>query len=721
MRVLRRRGILIAGSIAAFGLMGLLYLAVATRVYTSSTSILVGANRISLTSDAQVALPSSDNLVESQVQIVKSEAIARRVVDKLGLDKDPQFNGTGPGRLVSYFNNGLRTFSDLMPAWADLTHYQVRQEPLIIDDNNRETFRRSAVQTLLGNLDVTRAPRSYVISISFRTFEPLKATLVANAIADAFLVDQLEVQYDQTKRAAGWLSSRLEEMRDRVEKSEREVEVYRANNELTLANGRLISDQQLQELDTQLTLARGRAAEAKAKLEQVKAIDVAGTDPAALPEVTNSEAINRLRSQYGEVLRTVADLSSRYGSAHPLVASAQSQLQNVKSLIDLEVQRIAESYSNEYQVAVARASSLAASFIDLRARNAAQSQAQVRLRELEREANSTRTIYERFLNRYKEMSGNESVPTPDARVLAAASVPLGPTSPNAVVAMILSLLAGAIIGVGTAFGIEFLHVGLRTRRQVEDAFGLPLISLVPMVRGRRQKDLSNYVAENPLTNYAEAIRAIRMAVHFAGDAKVVAVASALPAEGKSTTTLNLARYAANSGAKTLLIDADMRRPTVTKLACPSVTKGLAEVLRNEIPLEAALVQDPLNRSVTILPTARKDQPLYTAESLASPRMAELLAQARKTFDLIVIDVSPLIPVVDARALLNQVDKIVMVVEWNKTSRHVVKEALQLLDPWRENILGIVLNKTDMKRVHHYEHYNSKAYAQRFPDYYGSKR
>jgi succinoglycan biosynthesis transport protein ExoP len=721
LRILRRRAGLILLFTFALTALGAVYSLVATRIYTASTSVLVGANRINLTSDVQAPLQATDNLVESQVEIIQSETIANRVVEKLKLYDNPLFNGSSAGRFGNYANNALDVISDWLPASWGVMKYKILPRSTV--DRSPESLRLVAAATLQGNLKVARSARTYVITIAYSSPDRVLAAEVVNGVAEAFLTDQLEVQYDQTRRAAAWLSSRLEEMKQRVESAEREVEDYRASKNLTQANGRLIGDQQLQELDTQLTLARARAAETSAKMEQVRAIDLAGTDPGALPEVTNSEAVTRLKTQYSDVVRNITDLSNKYGSAHPLVQSAQLQLQNVKKLIEDEVQRIGESYKNDYEVAVARVASLNKSFNELQARNVEQNQALVRLRELEREASSSRTIYEKFLNRYKEMSGNEALPSPDARMLATATVPQDPSQPQPVLIMFLSLFGGAFLGLGTAFALEHLHTGLRTRKQVEDAFNVPFLALVPLLRGKKQRDIASYAVDHPLSNYAEAIRSIRMAIHFAGgsgDARVVAIASALPAEGKSTTALSLARYSAKSGLKTVLIDADMRRPTVTGLVAPHSEVGLAQVLAEEASLKSALIPDVVT-SMAFLPCVRNSQGAFTAEMLASDAMNKLIADCRAQFDLVVIDVSPLIPVVDARALLPLVDKVILVVEWNKTSRFVVKEALQLLWTWKESILGIVLNKTDMRRVHHYEQYNSKAYANRYPDYYGTKR
>ena len=718
LRILQRRSrmiILIAGTILA---LGVIYTLVAARIYTATATILVGSNRVSImATDLANSMGSTETFVESQVQILQSEAIARRVIAKLELMKDPELNGERPGLVGRVVNSVIDTVDGVIPSFMPLDGLRAGVQPR---DLPPEVLERLVMRNLLRNLSVSRPVRTFVIRLSYSSQSPSKAATIANGFAEAFMVDQLEVQYDQTRRAAAWLNERLEEMRGNVEAAERRVEAYRAENNLTAVSGRLLADQQMQELDSQLTVARANVAEARAKLAQIEAIMRSGADPSAMPEALTSQAIAQLKAQFTEVSRNAADLSNRYGAKHPLVLSAIEQQAGIRKLIDEEVQRIAQTYKNQVDVALAREDSLKQTYAELEARNVEGNRAQIKLRELERDAASTRLVFERFLNRFKEMTANENLPIPDARVLAPASFPASADQPKVLLIIAASLGLGLLLGFGAAFTVEQLDAGLRTRSQVEQLFDLPFLTFVPMARGRSQQVMTNFAIEHPLSSYAEAIRSLRMSIRLmsaAEEIKVVAVASALPGEGKSTTAINLAKYAASSGSRTLLIDADMRRPTTTLMMAKAPGTGLREVIQGTSKLADAVINDP-RTGLDFLPTVRGNTQANTGELLSSEEFANLVEVCRRSYDLVVIDVSPILPVVDGRAVLNYVDKVVLIVEWNKTSRQVLNEALQLIRMWRESILGVVLNKADMQRIHHYESYNVKSYSSKYPTYYG---
>ncbi|MHB2166115.1 polysaccharide biosynthesis tyrosine autokinase [Alsobacter sp. R-9] len=722
LRILRRRMWLIVASTVVFATLGALYVAVAPRLYSATATLLVASPRVQVNTENLINAMPTETFLESQVQILQSEAIAHRVATKLKLSEDPEFNGTKPRRSVALINGVLDSVSGWLPRSLSLSRFKIATDAPQPVEPGSGGIERAITMRLLGNLKVNRSVRTYLIGLTYTSPDPEKAAKIADAFAEAYLVDQLEIQYEQTRRAAEWLSERLEEMRLKVEYSERQVEAFRSQSGLTDADGRLIADQQLRELDSQLTLVRTRLAELAAKLFQINEIREKGGDPSAMPDIVASESMLRLKTQYQDLVRNLNDLTNRYGAQHPQVVSAQQQVKAARALIDNEVLRIGESIRNDFEVAKSRETSLRQSFQEMTEKTAALRQSQVRLRELEREASSNRTVYERFLNRYKEINANENVPTTDARVLAAASVPTGPSEPKSFVIMALATAIGGMLGLVGAFAIEHLHAGVRSRRDVEEKLGFPLLAQVPRVRGR-QAALSSYAVDYPLSGFAEAIRSIRMGIRhaqgYSQENKVVLLTSALPGEGKSTTSLNVARNAAHSGSKVLLIDADLRRPTLTKLLSPDTPVGLAQVLAGEIGMDAALIPDPLT-GLSFLPTSRQARIVHSAELLSSPAMAKLIEDARNSYDLVIIDASPLLPVVDTRAILGVTDKVVLVVEWNRTSRYAIGEALDIIGAWKDQIIGIVLNKLDTKRAHYYGEYNMKAYASRHPEYYGGK-
>lgn len=716
--IVRRRRRLVGLCVAAFTLPALIYIALATRIYSSTTTLLVEPRRQSIV-DRDLPAPQFGTdaaVIESQVQIIRSPPIARRVAAKLDLVSDPEFGLGRKGRLA-----GVRQFlggivgsvlgADAVPAaLADTTK---AEQALTAEQKVALVASRLEQRVTVGRVGPT-----HVISVTFSAETPENASRIANAFAEAYLTDAYENRYDATRRAAVWLEDRLEQLRMKTIESEQAVEEYRSKNNLILAGGRLVAEQQVTEINNQLVAARARVAETKARLDTIQGILSSGSDPGALNEALTNESINRLKIQYSDISRRIADLQSRYGERHPAVRNAQAELADTQALIQNELRRVAQSLRNEYDVAVAREQSAARNLSGVETRAATDNSAQVRLRELERDANSDRTLYQTFLSRFKETSVQEGLPAAEARVLAPAERTTSPSEPRSVLILALALVFGSFAGLGAAFVAEFADESMGTRDDVEGGLNLPLIARIPLVRDI-DRDVSHLAIDQPLSTFAEAIRNLRIALSLGGDspARVVAVASALPGEGKTTTAVNLAQYAAASGLRTIILDADLRNPSLTRTVAPDVRLGLGHVLLQDVAAADVTIVDP-RTGLAIIPHVADPRILDTAGLLSSRRMASLVAELRQAFDLIILDVSPLLPVIDARLLFEHVDKMILIVEWKKTPRPMVQEALRHVRPWHGKIVGVALNKVDGRRSHLHHDYASEAYGRKYPHYYG---
>ncbi len=718
--ILRRRQLLILACMLLLLIPAAIYVFTAAKAYTAQTTILIEPRRQSVVS-TESPLPAFGTeaaMIESQVQIIRSPPVARRVVRKLNLVDDREFGINRKRKLIVMRDAVASSIAGTLGDWA-VPSFLVDADPDEIKRMTDEQKVMAVAAKLEQRLTVARVGPTHVITVAFSAESPENAARIANAFAEAYLTDAYETRFENTRRAATWLEERLDELRMKTQESERAVEVYRAQNNLISAGGRLVSEQQVTEINNQLVIARARVAETKARLETAQEIIARGSDPGAVTEALTNESINRLKIQYSDISRRIADLQTRYGTAHPAVRNAQAELADTQALIQDELRRVAQSLRNEYEVSLSREQSLARSMAEVEARAATNNAAQVRLRELERDANSDRTLYQTFLSRFKETSVQEGVPASEARVLAPAERPRQPSEPRTALILGLALMLGTFVGISLSFVTEFMDDTFATREHVEHALGLPLLARVPLVK-RAVADMTRVVLDQPLSSYADAIRGLRMAVSFSGGtgpAKVVAVASALPAEGKTTTAVNLAEYAASLGLKTLLIDADLRRPALSRMYTPEAGRGLGHILLEEATFdEVKRVNERTN--LTFIPHVQDSKIINTSELLSSRPMANLLAEARASFDLIVLDVSPLVPVIDARALFEHVDKIILIVEWKKTPRSVVQEAVKHIRPFSQKILGVVLNKIDVTKSHHHDTYGSRAYAKRYPHYYG---
>ena len=385
-----------------------------------------------------------------------------------------------------------------------------------------------------------------------------------------------------------------------------------------------------------------------------------------------------------------------------------------------------------------REASLQQSFDQLQGVSSSSGQAQVRLRELQREAEANRTLYESYLARYKESTAQESLDMPDSHVVTKASVPIAPSWPKTWLVLGLAITLGLGVGSVLAFLADYLDRRVKTLEQAEQISGVPALAAVPLIgarelaglakRGRSelgrydprttkllpamlQPPLMRYALDAPGTFFAEAIRAIRLALQRTmrvQPIKVVLVTSALENEGKTTLAANLAQSIATLGIRTLLIDADLRNPQLTRALCPHADTGLLDLAMGRTAPEQAILVDR-STGLSILPSTAVRQADLITELMFSERIVEVLDLLRHRYELIVIDSPPLVPLVDGRALAELADRIVLALAWDQTPGEVLAHTIDLLAPVHDRILGTVLTRVDLSRLRFYDYYRSSAY------------
>lgn len=720
-RILRRRYRLLALPAVVLVALALAYLSFATTLYTATSTVLVDPRRASVVETNQSVLSNfgtDDATIESQTLLVQSVAILERVVRRLKLVDDPEFTPK-PGILDPI----KRLFST--GGASD-------------GASPEDAARVRSIEILQKRMKVTRQGATFLVDIAVSSESPQKAASISNAIADAYFEEQVRAKYDATRIAATWLNGQIDDLKSRVVTSEKAVEDFRSTNNLMVSQGVTLNDQQITDLNNKLISARVQTAEARAKYQQVQDIAKSGGDPGGIIAATSSDMITKLRTQYADIAKNEADLSSKYGARHPLVANVQAQRRDTQRLINEEIRRIVDSTKHDYEVASSRETSLQQNLDQLQGVSTSSGQAQVRLRELQREAEANRTLYESYLARSKEATAQESLEMPDSRIVAKAGIPIRPSSPKTMLILGLAVMLGLGAGSVLAFLADYLDSRVKTLEQAEAISGVPVLAAVPVIgarelaglarRGRHELDrydpkttrllpaplqppLTRYAIDQPGTFFAEAIRSVRLALQRtmrSQPVKVVLVTSALDSEGKTTLATNLAHSLATLGIRTLLIDGDLRNPQTTRALCPHADAGLLEVAIGQVSPERAILVDR-STGLSILPSTAIKQVELITELMFSDRIVDVLDHLRHGYELIIIDSPPLVPLVDGRALAELADHIILALAWDQTPGEVLSHAIDLLSPVSDRILGTVLTRVDLSRLQFYDYYRSSAY------------
>lgn len=687
----------------------------ATPKYTATADVVLNV-RQSQVVDIEAVLsgaPPDSAMVDTEVEVLRSRSLAEIVVNELNLVAVPEFNASlresgGVSSLLDGLKSVLRPGGD---------------NALSEDERAAREYDR-VINALMEVRTIRRAGLTYVIEISATSETPSLARDIANAYAEAYLLTQLEAKFEATERANEWLNERVETLREEVRVREEAVARYRDEAGLIDAEGATVAEQQVTDLNSQLAIQRAGLSEARARLDTVRSQIQRGVAADTIAEVLSSEVIRELRRQQAEVARRLADLSGRYGPRHPQILTVNRELTDINSQIDAEITRIVASLENEVSVAAQRVRSLEGSLVQARSELSENNSAIVRLRELEREADASRALFESFLNRFRQTNETEGLTEADARIVARASTPISPSSPRVMLNLALGIVLAGVVGVGVIFVLEMLDNGLHTETDVERQLGLPHIVSVPRLKtgfmGRfsgESVDPGAYVLEKPLSSFAESFRTIRSAIRLSGvdqDTKVVAVTSALPGDGKTTTSLCLGRVSALAGSKTIVVDCDLRRRLLTHAICEDAELGLLEVLSGQAVLED-VIQVEEKTGLAILPVIT---PTFTPRDMFdSAAFNAILSQLRDTYDLVVVDTAPVLAVADTRVIASRADAVLLAAKWKKTPTGVVRRAISELHSVRAKVMGVVLNNVDMEAQARYGYDASGYYYNSYRKYY----
>jgi exopolysaccharide transport family protein len=672
-----RRRMLIAVTGAVVFVLALTAFLMQRPQYTATALLMINAGQENVLSQNQMITNNSQvvptQVVDSQLEVLRSTLLAERLVDALGLMNDPEWNGL---------------IEEGKPAPE-------------LDAAATAEARQQVVDAVNGAISVRRRGLTYAVEVSVQAASAARAAEMANRLVEIFQQYQLESRIEAAARANTWLAQRLEELRADVQTKEAEVERYRAESGLISTQGALLIEQQVTDQQGQLMQARADLAERQARYDQLQALLTQGGSPDTIATVLNSVVITQLRSQEATIARRQADFENRYGEAHPALATVRAEREDIRNQINAEIRRIQAGMRNDVEIAAARVSALQGNLDAVRGQLTGGGEQVVRLRELEREAAAARTVYEAFLQRAHEIDDQGSMRTAPAQLVSAATPPAKPTAPRLSISFVMSFALAMGLGLAAAFLAEALDDGFASSEDVERKTGSPALASIPRLRRselRRSAASTQhpaaYMLERQMSAFAEAFRVLRTTILFAAGqpkTQVVAITSALPGEGKTTVSLCLARVAALSGQRVLLIDGDLRRRSLKEVLDIEPPVGLLQVLSGEANWRQAIYLDEAS-GMCVLPLSGSG--FTPKEIFGAEDMSRLLADLRGSFDLIVLDCAPVLAVAETRVAAAKADCVVVVSRWQKTPMRAVRAALQQLNDAGANIRGVALNGVD---------------------------
>jgi capsular exopolysaccharide synthesis family protein len=653
--------------------------------YTANAEVLLDPRkeRIASTEEVLSSLPAESAVVDTEVGVLNSPDLARRVAASLHLDSDPEF------------------------APVKATDARQRLE--------------GAAGVLSKALSVQRAGlTSYLINVSVTSQSPTKAAQIANKFAELYVAQQIEAKQNATLAASGWLSGRLAELRQQVLQDDAAVQQYKIANNLQSAAGSNLTEQEISSYNQSLAAARVQAAEDRARLETARAQLAAGSQGDDVGEALASPVIQELRKQRPALSEKVASLQHDFRNGYPPLDRAKGELADLDNQIQQEIKRTISNLEARYSVSQQRANAIEANLGAAKGALTSNTRAVVRLNELERNAQASRTLYESYLNRYKETSSQQGLAQADARIVSRASPPTAASSPNKMRnAAVGTMLALALGGVAVALA-ELLRSGLQTSDDIARSLGARSLGAIPELKSvaRGARSAIDHVADRRLSAFPEAFRNLRISVlgmDSARPVRAVAITSALPREGKSTTSVCLARTAALQGWRVLLIDSDLRRPGVSGMF-ETPRAGLLDVIAGERPLAAAVVRDGVSGAdLLLLPkNAVTDQDIFGSDAFS-----RLISEAKARYDLVILDTPPVLPVADTRVLAQKVDGVVCIARWKQTPRAAVAHALRILESLNANVVGVVLTRVDMAEQAASGYGDPEYFYRRYENYYSA--
>lgn len=702
----------ILGLTAVVGLVAILVAYSLTPIYRATASLQIEEKSAKVVSIEQIydVEGKGNEYLQTQLELLRSRALAERVVRQLKLTEHKEFDPRQQPKPWISIGNPFKDLSadKLVPGTmpADLEAAQMISDAAILD---------KVVNAFMKRTTVAPQGKSYVVKVSVDMADAAMAARAANAMTQGFIEMQLEANMGMALTATNWMNSRMGELQINLKKAEDRLQAFReAENLVDLEGVTTISANELQATGERMIDARRQRAEAESQYRQVASISKNDWEKlASVPAVLGHPLIQQFKGEEARARTKVEELSRRYGPRHPVMEAAQSELNGASASLRSQVEQVVAGIERNYQLALANENSLQASFNANREQIQDISRKEFRLRELQRDVETNRALYDTFLTRLKETAATADLKSANARVVDRAVLPTIPVKPRKPLIVLMAVMLALMAGVGLTLLLESLNNTFKGSEQVETLLNLPVFGVVPLMAQKERSVLARVFSQGSDSRFAESIRTIRTGVVLSGmdhPHQVMVVTSSVPGEGKTTVASNLA-FALGQMERVLLIDADLRRPTIAKsFEFPVGTPGLANLIAGTASLEECIrTVDGID---IIGAGAVPPNPL---ELLSADAFDAVLDQLKARYERIVIDSPPTQAVSDAIVLATHAHSLLYVVRAGSTAIPLVQKGVGQLLQNKAPVNGIVLNQFDMERSQKYGYGYGHYYT-----YYGTQ-
>jgi polysaccharide biosynthesis transport protein len=712
LRILRKRKWWIGATLAIIFALSVIWTLRMTRLYQATSKVAIFPENPNILGFKDAENRSVDydyeESLETQAAILRSDALATKVIEAMHLDQDLRF--AGATQVSAPSGNAIRV-SSMEPDPAGIA---------------------GLLGAFRGGLSVQKIPNSQLLQISYTHPNPRLATEIVNGLVKTFIEENFKTKYESVTQTSEWLSKELADLQLKVEVSEEKLVRYQKDHSiLGVDEKQNIVTAKLNELNNQLTAAQTD----RIQKESNHRLAEAG-DPAAFAKTAGqgtSGLLDKLREKEADLNTQSAQATTQFGSGYPKVVELSNQLKQVRKEIAAEETRVQAGIRNEYLAAVQRENLLTSVFERQKQEANQLNESAIEYSVLKRDAESNRQLYQDLLQRLKEAGVSAGLRSSNIRVVDVARTPTSPIAPNVPRNLTLGLLLGLAGGIGLAFVLESLDKTVRNMEEVSAVSTLPALGTIPLLlssNGHLRKRLKKVSTADgkpespalityvrPKSEAAEAYRALRTSIllsSFGAPPKIILVTSALPQEGKTTISANSALVLAQRGSRVLLVDADLRRPGVGKLFGLKSRAGLSTLLSGVDKVEDVVLSLADVPNLWILPAG--PIPPQPAELLSSSVMKDYIARWRHEFDHIIIDTPPCLSVTDAVVLSPEADRVILVARSGQTTRPALRRACGLLLQVNAKVMGIVLNALNLHSADgSYYHSYGGRYAQRYYD------